>query len=231
MIVSRNKVLLFAVVLVCVLAAAVVYGYVRMNGTPSNEQRITYKDPQLTEEQKKVFLDKIAKSEAELTEFSSESKKEDVYQRYLAIASNYVPLGEFAKAQAWYLKAGKLLPQYPLPWYAVAVVESDMREYSSAEMHIDKAIALDPANPEYWRFKIDLKKSLGADAETMEALFAEAQKSTSDHVDILTVHAKYLGDQDNIVPAVKLWRAAIEKNPEARASYEAEIKKLQQKVQ
>lgn len=231
MTVSRNKVLLFAVLLVCVLAVVAVYGYVRMNGGFENQHRISYKDPQLTEEQKKVFLDKIAKSEAELTEFSSESKKEDAYQRYLAIASNYVPLGEFAKAQTWYLKAAKLLPQYPLPWYAVAAIESDMREYSSAETHIDKAISLDPANPEYWRFKIDLKKATGATAEQMTSLFEEALSNTSDHPDILSVYAKFLGDKDDIVPAVKLWRAAIEKNPEAAATYEAEIKKLQQKVQ
>lgn len=224
----NNKKYTFIAIVLLVVVVVVVGFFVSRGGESSQEDTtpvnlITYRDPQLTDEEKQPFFDSIKQSEEKLASLPADSKAE-IYQQWLNIAANYVPLGEYAKSLEAYKKASDAVPGEELAYYGAATVEEKMQDYASAKRDVKKALEIRPDNTDYWRFYITLSQErLGATPEEMEQLFAESLIATRDHINMVTIYAKYLAEQKEYVKAIEQWRRAQELNPDGAEIYESEI--------
>lgn len=85
-----------------------------------------------------------------------------------------------------------------------------------------------PDVPNFWQTKIKLAQELyKEDVRKLNAIYLEGIDATKDDIDLITLYATYLAQAGQKKEAITYWQKAIEKNPEARSVYEAEIKNLQ----
>lgn len=191
---------------------------------------IQYKDPQLTLEQKQAIEGRITEVQNKIKQ-TDPKNTDELFKLYLTLASEYFPLGEYAKSRDNYLRAIDLKPDQPAPYNALATVEYAMADYKSALKHIDKALSLLPQDANYWRLKIDIAKKLEFTRVQVDSIFDAAIKAANNHVDITVHRAFYYEEMGDLPAAVAQWKRAMEIDPGRKAMFEQEIARIQLKLQ
>lgn len=187
---------------------------------------ITYKDPKLTQQEKQVFLDRIAEDQKQLD--NNKLSNEDRFKYTVDMGVQFYALGEYKKARDAQLLASKLLPGNPTVWAELFRAENEMHDYQNAEDHLQKAITINPASTNYWRWLLELEEGpLHLSNDRLKQGYEEALKATNSHVNILILYAKFLEKIGDLPGAVQQWKKAIEVNPEGKSTYEAEITRIQ----
>lgn len=212
------------------IVAAVILGVVAgLAAKPAAEPAdvVHYKDPNLTDEEKQVYRERIQKLEQDLATTSNDNEFQK-YQLNVQIGLQHFGLGEYAEAQKRYLDATTLVPDNPTAWGELFVVENAMQDYARAKEHLEKALELNPGSQNYWRWLLELEQGpLGASLEHLEQRYQEALRATGDHPDILVLFANFLErEKGDPGAAIEQWRRAKEKNPSSGTVYEAEISRL-----
>lgn len=229
---NKRLIIILLIVIVILGGGGALWYYKTHPNTDPTVPIITYRDPKLSQEEIKPFLDRIDLAKKELAELANNTPKENKYQLLLKIGAEYYPIGELEKARDYDKQATDLIPTDAAAWYSLASVEIHMQDYTAARTHIDKALSIEPANPEYWRTKLDLSRDIfHYSTDQMKDLYKQALDGTHEHVDIVAYYAKFLDSSGDLAGAVAQWKKAIEKNPDGKASYEKEIKNIQAKVQ
>lgn len=91
-------------------------------------------------------------------------------------------------------------------------------------MAIDSA----PDVPNFWQTKIKLAQELYKESpKKLNQAYLDGIKATKEDVDLLTLYATHLAQIGQKSEAIEYWQKAIQKNPDAKNVYEAEIKNLQ----
>lgn len=189
---------------------------------------VSYKDPGLTADEKAVFQKKITELETALKDAKDTNTK---FKLTMQIGIQHYALGELALAKEQYMIAAKILPDNPTVWSELYVVENAMTDYQSARAHIQKAIDLNPASPQYWRWKIDLEKDhFSPTPKMIEDLYTEALAKTNNSAEILSLEARYFETIQRYTDAMDIWKHLKEVNPSESTVYDQEIKTLQAKI-
>lgn len=193
------------------------------------QQFVSYKDPGLTADEKATFQSKIAELETQLKDAKDENTK---FKLTMQIGVQHYALGEYSQAHDRYIAATKILPDNPTVWSELYVVENAMGDYEGARSHIQKAIELNPASAQYWRWRIDIERDrFNPSATTIEDLFAQALAKTNDNIEILALEARYFESANKVPAAIEVWKHLKEVNPSAAATYDQEITTLQSRKQ
>lgn len=222
---KKNRLLYITLVAVIVVIAAGAAVYAVRKNRSQKAALVTYKDPGMAPTELKPYEDKISAIEQKLND--SSVSKDEKYQLYLQLGFDSFALGQYVKAQEAFTEASKLKKDNDTPWAQLYVTESAMKDYKAALRHLDKAISLNPGNPQYWRWKIELAEGPLAYAKEEQAkVIDEALQKTNRAADILVLNARFLIGQDKRQQAKAALEEAMEKNPSGKALYQQEIERL-----
>ncbi len=224
----NKKHIIIGLVLLAIVAGGVFMVFNKKAGAPK-QQFVSYKDPGLTTEEKAGFQKKLAELEGQLKDAKDDNSK---FKLIMQIGIQHYALGEYALAQERYNAASKILPDNPTVWSELYVVENVMGDYVSARTHILKAIELNPASAQYWRWRIDIEKDHFSPAPAIvEDLYAQALSKTNENVEILAMQARYYESVNKVGAAIDVWKRLKVVDPSNTGVYDEEIKTLQTKPQ
>lgn len=218
----------FKIFLISLAAIAVIgIGYNQLKDTtPKN--LITYKDPQLTDQEKQGIQKQLDDAEAALKNLPANASGEQRYRGYMQVGLINYELGQYSKAQEVYKEAQKLDPNNPIAYHELFVVENAMHDYGAAKTDIEKAVQLAANNPQYWRDRVELVRNhFNPTNSEIEKLYQDALTATNNSVDVITSYAQFLEEKGDLQGAVTQWKAAIDKNPSATTAYQQEIERIQ----
>ncbi len=197
--------------------------------TPKN--LITYKDPQLTEQEKQAIQKQLDDAENALKNLPANASGEQRYRGYMQVGLINYELGQYSKAEEVYKEAVKLDDKNSIAYHELFVVQNAMHDYDSAKTNIEKAVQLAGNNPQYWRDRLELLKGhFNPTNQEIEKMYQDALNATNNGTDIITSYAQYLEVKGDLEGAVKQWKAAMVQNPSATAAYQQEIERIQAKL-
>ena len=159
--------------------------------------------------------------------------EEKDYQTYLEEGLHWKSLGDqtgnseyYLKAEQVYRKMTEKFPDYWVPWWNLANLQRQLKEFEEAEKSFKKAIEIAPGEGNLYLgliefYQYDLKKS----EEEILAIYQEALKRVVENIDVIISYASYLYQIDKKEEALKYYQTAFEKYPEATQIKE-EIEKI-----
>jgi len=163
--------------------------------------------------------------------------EEKDYQTYLEEGLHWKSLGDQTGNSEYYLKAEKIyrkmtekFPDYWVPWWNLANLQRQLKEFEEAEKSFKKAIEIAPGEGNLYLglielYQYDLKKS----EEEILAIYQEALKRVVENIDVIINYASYLYQIDKKEEALKYYQTAFEKYPEATQIKE-EIERIKKEL-
>ena len=163
--------------------------------------------------------------------------EEKDYQTYLEEGLHWKSLGDQTGNSEYYLKAEKIyremtekFPDYWVPWWNLANLQRQLKEFEEAEKSFKKAIEIAPGEGNLYLglielYQYDLKKS----EEEILAIYQEALKRVVENIDVIISYASYLYQIDKKEEALKYYQTAFEKYPEATQIKE-EIERIKKEL-
>ncbi len=168
---------------------------------------------------------RIAKYEAEIKNFDSKTNSITKINTYFAISADYRTLGEYGIAKNFLEKAMTIDPKNSNLIQVYSSLLSVMGDKKAALAYVDKAISLYSSEPNYWLWKIDLEKDLGATGTKIDSIYKDSIAKTKS-VTMTTAYASFLDSQKRKPEAIIQWQKAIELYPQNKTIYQAEIDRL-----
>lgn len=198
---------------------------------------LNFKDPKLTnqeladaESRIKDLEGKVATQE-QFLDPNNKDKKADLFKVEMSLAANYRLRGRLLDAKKMVEKASKLLPENISSYNELYVINFARTDYNSAEQNLKQALKINPANTQAWRWYFELaENNLSYSKPQLDDLYKQALEKSTQNVDIISLYAAYLEKNNDLVGAVNQWKKAIEINPAGNAIYQAEIKRIQDKL-
>lgn len=222
-----NKQVKYAIIL-SILIVLLFAGYAIYQVKNQSSSFIKEVNPNLTEEQRKTFEDRLLEAEKQLQMVSS---NEDKYNWTIEEANNHIALGQLSLAKEALENAIKLNGSRVSAYVLMEQVKVNMTDYNGARESILKAIAIRPESADIWKKYIQLEiDHFSADNNTITTLYSDAINKTNNSIDIITVYASWLEGAGNLQAAKEYWLKAIEVNPKNKPAYDAEIKRLDEKL-
>ncbi len=187
------------------------------------------KDRQLSEESKKIYLDRIKKAQENLDSLKETDKsyKTQAVNDYIYLAEQSFGLGLLEQSKNYYYKVLNLDLNNEAALVGLAVVYNDAGKYQEALNNLDIAIKINPKNYNLWVQYIGIKKASGVSNERLTEIYNDALKATERYPDILTSFAKFQEEIGNISQAIALWQEVSKVNPSGASLYKQEITRLQ----
>lgn len=225
---EKNKKVISSVIILLVLGAGAFFF-----GSESGK-KILDKKPELIlkadvnlSESDRLFVEKrLAEYEKQFSELPVDANIIDKVNLYFVILADYRILGEYGKAKELLESAMALDPKNSNLIATYSSLLATMGDKESALEYIDKAIELYSAESNYWLWKIDLEKELGASKEKLETIYKDALSATKNDLNIVTVYAQFLKSENRNEEAIIQWQKAIELYPENKTIYQQEIDAL-----
>ena len=171
-----------------------------------------------------------------LPKFFQKAEKKD-YQTYLEEGLHWKSLADqtgnseyYLKAEQVYRKMTEKFPDYWVPWWNLANLQRQLKEFEEAEKSFKKAIEIAPGEGNLYLgliefYQYDLKKS----EEEILAVYQEALKRVVENIDVIISYASYLYQIGKKEDALKYYQTAFEKYPEATQIKE-EIEKIKKEL-
>lgn len=190
--------------------------------------KLPQKQRQLTEEQKKVYEDKIEKNREYLRTFviSDEFKAIEAANVNIFIAQQYYGLGELQKAKEAYEEALRVYPNFEQALVGLSLVYGEAEKYEDAKSVLRQALDKNIGSPELWTRYIDSFKVKDYNFEEIKNLYEQALEKTQRNIDVLTQAAVFYEQQKDFKKAIEFWEEAGEKNPAGKELYKREIERL-----
>lgn len=189
-------------------------------------------DRNLTQEQKKIYTDRIAKAESEIVnlQFSGPEAAEKRISAHMYLGQQYYGLGLFKKAYEEYKKVLQINPKHEFALVGITVLYTEAKDFENARKILIEALDYNKTNPSLWIRLVELDQLQGYSLEEMEQNFKQALEATEGHVDIVVRFAQFKKGAGKYEEALNLWQQAIEKNPEGKLLYEPEIAQLKELI-
>ncbi|MBL8030562.1 MAG: hypothetical protein JNN11_04930 [Candidatus Doudnabacteria bacterium] len=213
-----------------IIALAVGFGlyFINKNNTPVADTGLKNINRNLSEDSRRVYMERIEAAEKDLAETQFTDKDASLRQtnNHLYLAQQYFGLGELEKSKQEYLKVLNFDSKNEAALVGLAYVFAEAGDLESAEKSLKTAIEYSPKNYSVWLQYIDINRTRGVSKEGVKALFEEALAATGRYIDVVTKAANFyeqIGEKDK---AVSMWEEAIKSNPGAKKTYELEIGRL-----
>ena len=192
----------------------------------SSSQIFVAEKKELTEEQRKKIEAEIDGSLAQLRGLDGDQFTEDRDKLNTKLAGLYNQLGEYQKAldvlekvtQGYKDKTARVWAYYIKSYRGL----NDKPKGLEAA---NKALALDNENPQYLLAQIEFTENKTSDE--IKQMFENALKKSDNDIDVVTSYAKYLEQIGDKPGAIQFWQKAGEIDDKDKATYDAEIGRLQ----
>ena len=222
-----NKQLIFGVIIAILLLGGFI-GYNRWSESRKQASFIQEVDRKLSDEDRKIYEDRLVEAEKFIAEAQDNQAKSDALV-YKAVQLS--GLGKLALARDVFLEAAKVNPENFNIYVHLYQVYFEMGDYKQAESGIQKSLELKSDNPDAWTRYILLEvEKFNRPEREIRDLYAQAGEAVLEKSDIYTSYARYLEKIGDLQGAKEYWQKAIESNPTGRNIYEAEIKRIDEKL-
>lgn len=192
---------------------------------------VTHVDANLSAEARQLYEQRRDDAKKLISEINDQTSVDDKFNRYVALANAEFSLGNYAEAKKWFLVALDTDPNHDGIWQVYSTLLLAMQDQKASLRAIDKAISINSANSDYWRWKAEIIKKHYYDQNRLDNLYIEALDKTKNSINIITAYAQFLEDIGNLQGARDYWQKAIDLYPTNRVGYEAEIRRIDQKLQ
>ncbi len=175
-----------------------------------------------------LFVQKrLADEQKQVSAFDEKTSLITKVSLYFALAADQRALGEYGEAKRTLETAMAIDPKNSNIIQTYSSLLSVMGDKNGALVYIDKAIALFPTEDNYWRWKIELEKDMGKTPAELEMVFKDGLKKTDNDLNVVTYYAVFLEGEKRYTDAIAQWKEAIKIEPSLKATYQAEIERLQ----
>lgn len=224
--IGGNKQLIFGILIAIILLGAVI-GFTVWQEQQKQTSFIEEVDRKLSDEDRKVYEDRLVEAERFIAEAKDNQEKSDALV-YKAVQLS--GLGKLAEARDVFIQAAEVNPENFNIYVHLYQVYFEMGNYQQAEASIQKSLELLPNNPDAWRRYLLLAvEKLDWSESEIRDLYALAEAAVKEKTDIFTSFAGYLESIGDISGAIEQWQKAQEAHPESYEIYEAEIQRLRNK--
>lgn len=214
---------------VVVVAAVAAVFVVRPKQTPQKEKGLADVQRNLTQDQEKIYTDRITFAENYLHSLqpAQPTYRQEQGNVYVNLANQYYGLGKLQKSKEYYEKALEAVPYLEPALVGLSLVLIDGSDIEGAKNILEQALESNPRNADVWVRYIQLRKSIGATNEELDRVYQEARTKTENHVDVATQYAAFLESSGRPADALSLWKQLSQQFPK-NESYRQEIKRLEQ---
>ncbi|MBI2356187.1 MAG: hypothetical protein HYV13_03230 [Candidatus Doudnabacteria bacterium] len=213
-------------------ALVIFFGYLAYQQWGDKPQLVTYKEPSLTAEARAIYEQRLSEAQKAVAEINDQTPAEEKFNRYMALGSAKFSLGFYLDAKNAYQQALEVMPNNAFAWQAQSTTLTAMGDYKGALNAIKKAISLDPKQADFWKWQIDLEKDhFQANSDRVDELYGEALSKTDNNINIITAYATFLEQTGDLEGALEQWQKAYEVNTAQREVYQAEIDRLQRRLE
>lgn len=152
------------------------------------------------------------------------------YAEYLQQGIGYESAGELDRAVESYQKAAKIAPKEYVPYSNIGSIYEVKKDFARAEEFFKKALSIDPQALSVYRKLYDLYRyDFRKHPDFMMPFFADIIKTTNNNSDIIKLYAFYLEDINDPEPALTIWKAFLESEPNNQV-YIDKIRSLEAKI-
>ncbi len=217
---------IFYVIIVLLLVAGGIYGYLQYKHKNAARKDLTLKQvTELSPEEKKKALEaRLADLQTQAKALTKDTSAEGQYVIYIGLAEVQIQLEKFQDAL-------NSLNAIPTEKNKNSRVDFDygfayrgVGDVNNAKLYLSRGLAQDETNAQAWLAYIDLLK--GSKAEQLDSMYAAAIKGTKNNLDVVIAYAKFLSSTGNKEKAIGYWETARNINPGGASEYDAEIAKL-----
>jgi len=197
-----------------------------LNNYNYNQTLIREKNPNLTEEQRQAYDDRLTQADVQLakTDLTDQSR----YDLHMYKGVQLQGLGKYELAVQSFMEADKVMADNANTYVAMYTAQMDMNDIRGAQKSIRKAIELKPTDPDIWKKYIVMERErFGARDEQVRNMYQEALEKTNGHIDIVTSYAVFLEAIGDFGAAKGQWEKAIEINPANQSAYVSEIARIE----
>lgn len=175
----------------------------------------------------RIFVEKrLAESQLKFDQLKDSQDIISKVNFLFAISADYRILGQYGKAKEKLEEAMSIDPKNSNLIATYSSLISLMGDNHTALIYIDKAISLYSAESNYWTWKLDLEKELGASSFEIEKILKDALSNMKDDVTIITRYATFLAEQNRNNEAIVFWQKAQKLYPNNKEIYQIEINDL-----
>jgi tetratricopeptide (TPR) repeat protein len=193
-------------IIASIILVLLVISFPYFNRVWSERNFIKEKTVNLSDEQRKIYEDRLTESEQKLKSDLSDDEK---YEWFLVQSYQYHGLGKLQDAKNSVLKAIKIHADKYNAYSFYYQIQMDMEDINGARDSIKKAIELDSSQSDLWKKYIQLEKDkFGADTNRLSDLYKEALDKTGENIDMVTAYAQFLESIGNLQGAIDQWEKA-----------------------
>jgi tetratricopeptide (TPR) repeat protein len=222
-----NNIRLWAIGLIVVVLAVV--GYYGYDAYSYNSKIVMETYPSLTVEEINELKGDVAAADAKLAQ--SDKATTNAYNEYLDKASALRKMGKLGEARGVLYEAKGIFPDNAGVYRDLYELQVEMNDLRGARKNVEKFVSLNPDSAARWDALIDFHyNSLHSDVDTLHELYKEGLSKTNSHVDLLAKYAMFQEEVGNTQAAIDLWIQAGGKDPEDKTLYDAEVKRLTEKL-
>lgn len=197
----------------------------------ATENKLEDKARNLTDEQKKVYIEKIQKAEGSLKTIKENNKAglhESASDIYVYIGQQYYGLGQLENAKKMYLQAIAQNPKAEQAMVGLVIIYQEIGDKPAALLAIEPAINNKTQNADIWLRYIQMRSEEGTAAVNLVSIYNNALDATKRSADLLTSFAQFQEQNGKIQEALLLWQEALKQYPDNEA-FKNEIKRLKSK--
>lgn len=220
-------------ILIILLAAALAAGgwWLKQKKSVPTGSVLPNKERNLTQDQQKIYNDRIAKAQSYLASLkpSQPNFKGEQINTYVYLGQQYYGLGQLQKSKEMYGAVLALAPNHEQALVGLALTLHDAGDAAGERRLFEQALKSNPNNPDVWLRYIDLRQALGASAQELSDLYAQALEQTSRNIDVVTRAAGFQEQAGNLQASLALWQEAAKQYPDETA-YREQIKRLQKLI-
>lgn len=227
-----KKILKIGIIVLILAAAAGGIWYFKLQTKPasqkSQKQALTNVQRNLTQDQEKIYKDRIEKAKVFMAGLKPEQQNyaSELSNAYIYLGQQYYGLGELELSKEMYEQAAQSDSKNEQALVALALTLSEGKDLYGAQVALDKALEIKPQDADIWLRSIQLRVQTGSSAGDIEQLYKQALEATGRKIDVITSYARFEEEQGKGDAAVALWQEAVQKNPISASVYEAEIARL-----
>lgn len=194
------------------------------DNSSDNKPEIRYTRPTFLNEENYAFVEsRLTERYKALEGLPTDAPVADRLNLYVSIASDEIGLGNLGKGKEYYEKALGLQisePEKAFVFHRLSLVLVEMNDFDASIDAVNKALAITPSEPEYWKWLIAVRQDRYAySTEQLKELYEQALLKTgnsesikSDYVQLLTSIGDTVGAErvknltvvDPNTPAVEL---------------------------
>jgi tetratricopeptide (TPR) repeat protein len=225
---EKIKLVLYPAIVV-VLGVIVFFALARirpgMNPSTSPGGIFMEKDPAISEEEKQSLEAQVKNLETQIKDLPENAEVGQRYKLYRQLAGAKYRLGKYSEAISALDKIASENQNNSAMWSLYTIIYADMGDLGKARGTARRAADTDKANPNNWLAYIEL--STEQDVKTLDDIYQEALASADPPTDIVVDYAGFLEKTGNKDRAIQQWQRAGQLNPSGKASYDANIARLQ----